>query len=125
MENTLENPIEITKTYKIVSFLYEINYVVLFRSAKITINLIEVLNMIKVGLTTEGDASMYIPRMEAEMPQEIVGELEAFTYGSGRICGSTTSVYGAGRKHRLLSPAMYNAHNVNDNFAYSLSKRNR
>ena len=41
MENTLENPIEITKTYKIVSFRYEINYVVLFRSAKITINLID------------------------------------------------------------------------------------
>lgn len=41
MENNLENPIEITKTYKIVSFRYEINYVVLFRSAKITINLID------------------------------------------------------------------------------------
>jgi len=41
MENTLENPIEITKTYKIVSFRYEINYVVLFSSAKITITCID------------------------------------------------------------------------------------
>jgi hypothetical protein len=41
MESTLETPIEITKTYKIVSFRYEINYVVLFRSAKITISFID------------------------------------------------------------------------------------
>ena len=68
----------------------------------------------------EGDSSEYIPRTQEEMPPEEVG-----VFGAGHICGSTTSVYGAARKHRLLSPAMYNAHNVNDNFAYSLAKRNR
>jgi hypothetical protein len=67
----------------------------------------------------EGDSSEYLPRTEEEMPPD-----ENFV-GFGHICGSTTSVYGAGRKHRLLSPAMYAAHNVNDNFAYSLAKRNR
>ena len=41
MESTLETPLEITKTYKIVSFFYSINSVVLFRSAKITISFID------------------------------------------------------------------------------------
>jgi hypothetical protein len=61
----------------------------------------------------EGDITEYYPRTLQEME------------GSGHICGSTTSVYGAGRKHRLLSPAMFAAHNVNDLFHQSLSKRNR
>jgi hypothetical protein len=91
----------------------------------ITVSLGEVLSTINNNLVSEGSASMYIPRTEAEIPQEPIRELEAFAYGGGRICGSTTSMYGAARKHRLLSPAMYNLHNVNDNFAYSLAKRNR
>jgi hypothetical protein len=70
----------------------------------------------------EGDSSEFLPRTEEEMPPEEVG-----VFGAGHICGSTTSVYGAARKHRLLSPAMYLLHNpsdVNANFAYSLAKRN-
>ena len=74
--------------------------------------------------STEGDWQEYLPRTGEEMPPEQAGEFEALV-GQGHICGSTTSVYGAARKHRLLSPAMYNAHNVNANFNYSLSKRNR
>ena len=90
----------------------------------VSVNLVELLNMIKDTMTSEGSSQEYIPRTEAEMPQEAIGELEGFAYGGGRICGSTTSVFGAG-KRKLLSPAMYNAHNVNQNFNYSLSKRNR
>jgi hypothetical protein len=82
------------------------------------------MNFIYSNLKNEGSSSEYLLRTEEEMPPEQIGELEALV-GHGHICGSTTSVYGAGRKHRLLSPAMYAAHNVNDNFAYSLSKRNR
>lgn len=91
----------------------------------IYINLITLINTITSGFkSTEGDYQEYLPRTEEEMPPEQAGEFEALV-GHGHICGSTTSVYGAGRKHRLLSPAMYMAHNVNDLFHQSLSKRNR
>jgi hypothetical protein len=91
----------------------------------IYINLITLINTITAGFkSTEGDYQEYLPRTEEEMPPEQAGEFEALV-GHGHICGSTTSVYGAGRKHRLLSPAMYAAHNVNDLFQQSLSKRNR
>lgn len=84
----------------------------------------KIIDLINSNLKSEGSASEYLLRTEEEMPPEQVGELEALV-GHGHICGSTTSVYGAGRKHRLLSPAMYAAHNVNDLFHQSLQKRNR
>jgi hypothetical protein len=91
----------------------------------IYINLVALVQTITAGFkSTEGDYQEYLPRTEGEMPPEQAGEFEALV-GHGHICGSTTSVYGAGRKHRLLSPAMYAAHNVNDLFHQSLSKRNR
>lgn len=65
---------------------------------------------LKVG--GEGDTSEFLLRTEEEMPPVEGDELIGF-----------------GRKHRLLSPAMYNAHNfnpynVNANFAYNQAKRN-
>jgi len=81
-------------------------------SKPIYVNLQSVLKLIQSGLKTEGDAQEYLLRTQEEMPAEQAGEIEA--------------LQGAGlKKHRLLSPALYNAHNVNDNFWYSLSKRNR
>lgn len=56
----------------------------------------------------EGDSSEFLLRTQEEMPPVQGDELIGF-----------------GRKHRMLSPAMYNAHNVNANFAYNLAKRNR
>ena len=56
----------------------------------------------------EGDSSEFLLRTEEEMAPVQGDELIGF-----------------GRKHRMLSPAMYNAHNVNANFVYNLAKRNR
>jgi hypothetical protein len=83
-------------------------------SKPIYVNLQSVFKLIQSGLKSggEGDAQEYLLRTEEEMPPEQPGEIEALQ-GAGH------------RKHRLLSPALYNAHNVNDNFSYSLSKRNR
>jgi hypothetical protein len=86
-------------------------------SKPLYVNLNSVIKLIEQGLSSEGQASEFLLRTEAEMPPEQVGEIEALA-GSGR--------YG---KHRLLSPAMYNSHqfnprNVNDNFCYNLAKRN-
>lgn len=81
-------------------------------SKPIYVNLQAVLKLIQSGLKSEGDAQEFLLRTQEEMPPEQAGEIEA--------------LQGAGlRKHRLLSPALFNAHNVNDNFLYSLSKRNR
>ena len=74
---------------------------------------------------TEGEAQEFLPRMQSELGLSNL-------YGEGHISGSTTSVFGAGRKHRLLSPAMYRAHqgesfvypNTNQLFTYNLAKRN-
>ena len=60
----------------------------------------------------EGDTSEFLLRTEEQMAPVEGNELIGF-----------------GRKHRLLSPAMYNAHNfnpynVNANFAYNQRKRN-
>jgi len=85
----------------------------------------KIINRITSSLTSEGSASEFIPRTEDEIAP-VEGD-ELIGYGrvaSGVICGSTTSVYGAGRKHRLLNPAMYNSHNVNSMFVHSLAKRN-
>jgi len=88
----------------------------------------KIINRITSSLTSEGSASEFIPRTEDEIAP-VEGD-ELIGYGrvaSGVICGSTTSVYGAGRKHPMLSPAMFAAHNVNNvnaNFDYSLQKRN-
>ena len=56
----------------------------------------------------EGDSSEFLLRTQEEMAPVQGDELIGF-----------------GRKHRMLSPAMYNAHNVNANFVYNLAKRNR
>jgi hypothetical protein len=96
-------------------------------SKPIYVNLNSVLKMIQSGLSSEGSASEFLLRTEGTMPPEQAGEIEAIgsgRVGYGHISGSTTSVYGASRKHRLLSPAMFNAHNVNDNFVFNLQKRN-
>jgi hypothetical protein len=85
----------------------------------------KILTRIATSLTSEGSASEFLPRTEDEIAPVESNELIGFgRVASGRICGSTTSVYGAGRKHRLLNPAMYNSHNVNSMFVHSLSKRN-
>lgn len=55
----------------------------------------------------EGSSSEFLLRTEEEMAPVEGNELIGF-----------------GRKHRMLSPAMYNAHNVNANFAYNQAKRN-
>ena len=60
----------------------------------------------------EGDTSEFLVRTEEQMSPVEGNELIGF-----------------GRKNRLLSPAMYNAHNydpynVNCNFAYNQAKRN-
>ena len=74
---------------------------------------------------SEGASLQQIPSFERGTPDPNAEE------GAGRISGSTMSVFGAGRKHRLLSPAMYNAHNgmiypnVNQLFLHNLEKRNR
>ena len=70
----------------------------------------KILNNIQSALQVggEGDTSEFLLRTEEEMPPVEGDELIGF-----------------GRKHRMLSPAMYNAHNVNANFAYNLAKRNR
>lgn len=85
-------------------------------SKPIYVNLNSVIKLIEQGLSSEGQASEFLLRTEAEMPPEQVGEIEALA-GSGR------------NKHRLLSPAMYSSHqfnprNVNANFAYNQAKRN-
>jgi hypothetical protein len=77
---------------------------------------------------TEGSAEDFLPRMQSELGLSEVNTED----GAGRICGSTLSVYGAGRKHRLLSPAMYRAHqgeafvypNVNQIFTLNQARRN-
>lgn len=55
----------------------------------------------------EGDSSEFLLRTQEEMAPVQGDELIGF-----------------GRKHRMLSPAMYNAHNVNANFVYNQAKRN-
>lgn len=74
----------------------------------------KILNNITTALKVggEGDTSEFLLRTEEEMAPVEGDELIGF-----------------GRKRRLLSPAMYNAHNfnpynVNANFAYNLQKRN-
>lgn len=74
----------------------------------------KIINNIVTALKTggEGDTSEFLLRTEGEMAPVQGDELIGF-----------------GRKHRLLSPAMYNAHNfnpynVNANFAYNQAKRN-
>jgi hypothetical protein len=73
---------------------------------------------------SEGASLQQIPSFERGTP-------DPNAEGAGRISGSTMSVFGAGRKHRLLSPAMYKAHNgmiypnVNQLFLHNLEKRNR
>jgi len=85
----------------------------------------KILTRIASSLTSEGSASEFLLRTEGEIAPVESNELIGFgRVASGVICGSTTSVYGAGRKHRLLNPAMYNSHNVNSMFVHSLSKRN-
>jgi hypothetical protein len=86
-------------------------------SKPIYVNLQSVLKLIQSGLKSggEGDAQEYLLRTQEEMPPEQAGEIEALQ-GAGIGMGM--------RKHRLLSPALYNAHNVNQNFVYSLAKRN-
>jgi hypothetical protein len=86
-------------------------------SKPLYVNLNSVIKLIEQGLSSEGQASEFLLRTEAEMPPEQTGEIEALA-GSGR--------YG---KHRMLSPAMFASHqfnprNVNANFAYNLAKRN-
>ena len=86
-------------------------------SKPLYVNLNSVIKLIEQGLSSEGQASEFLLRTEAEMPPEQTGEIEALA-GSGR--------YG---KHRMLSPAMYSSHqfnprNVNANFAYNQAKRN-
>jgi hypothetical protein len=78
----------------------------------IYIKLNKILSDIASSLTSEGSASEFIPRTEGEI---------ASVEGDALI--------GYGRKHRMLSPSMYNAHNydpynVNCNFKYNQSKRN-
>ena len=87
-------------------------------SKPIYVNLQSVLKLIQSGLKSggEGDAQEYLLRTQEEMPPEQAGEIEALQ-GAGIGMGM--------RKHRLLSPGLYNAHNVNQNFVYSLAKRNR
>jgi len=68
---------------------------------------------IQLQLQGEGSASEFMLRTEEEMPPNIESIEEI------------PNLIGFGRKHRMLSPAMYNAHNVNANFAYNLAKRNR
>jgi hypothetical protein len=70
---------------------------------------------IQLQLQGEGSASEFMLRTEEEMPPDIDDPIGG--------------VVGAGRKRRLLSPAMYNAHNfnpynVNANFSYNQAKRN-
>lgn len=86
-------------------------------SKPLYVNLNSVIKLIEQGLSSEGQASEFLLRTEAEMPPEQAGEIEALA-GSGR--------YG---KHRMLSPAMFASHqfnprNVNANFAYNQAKRN-
>lgn len=86
-------------------------------SKPIYVNLNSVIKLIEQGLSSEGQASEFLPRTAEEMPPEQTGEIEALA-GSGR--------YG---KHRMLSPAMFASHqfnprNVNANFAYNQAKRN-
>lgn len=85
-------------------------------SKPLYVNLNSVIKLIEQGLSSEGQASEFLLRTEAEMPPEQTGEIEALA-GSGR------------NKHRMLSPAMYSSHqfnprNVNANFVLSLAKRN-
>lgn len=68
---------------------------------------------IQLQLQGEGSASEFMLRTEEEMPPNIESIEEI------------PNLIGFGRKHRMLSPAMYNAHNVNANFVYNLEKRNR
>jgi hypothetical protein len=85
----------------------------------------KILTRIASSLTSEGSTTEFLLRTEDEMAPVESNELIGFgRVASGRICGSTTSVYGAGRKHPMLSPAMFAAHNVNQLFSHSLAKRN-
>jgi len=94
-------------------------------SRPIYIKLNKIISRIATYLRSEGSSSEFLPRTEGEIAP--VEQNELIGYGrvaAGHICGSTTSVYGAGRKRQLLSPAMYSLHNVNDLFSQSLAKRN-
>jgi hypothetical protein len=81
---------------------------------------------------SEGDPTEHVHRIQHELGLSNVNDEDESSVGSGRICGSTLSVYGAGRKNRLLSPAVYRAHqgeafvypNTNQLFTYNLAKRN-
>jgi hypothetical protein len=87
-------------------------------------------------LKSEGDPFSQVPRLSQELGLPSIESNDESSAGSdsgaGRICGSTLSVYGAGRKNRLLSPAVYRAHqgeafiypNTNQLFTYNLAKRN-
>jgi hypothetical protein len=93
-------------------------------SKPIYIKLNKILTRIASSLG-EGSASEFLLRTEDEIAPVESNELIGFgRVASGVICGSTTSVYGAGKKHQMLSPAMFAAHNVNSMFVHSLSKRN-
>jgi hypothetical protein len=85
----------------------------------IYIKLNKILSRIASSLVSEGSTSEFLPRTEGEIEPVEGNEL----IGYGRVG------YGAERKHRMLSPSMYNAHNydpynVNCNFKYNLAKRN-
>ena len=72
----------------------------------------KILSDIASSLGSEGSSSEFLPRTEEEISPVEANEL-----------------IGYGRKHRLLSPALYNAHNydpynVNCNFKYNQAKRN-
>ena len=81
---------------------------------------------------TEGEPTEYVRRIQHELGLSNVNEGEESSVGSGHISGSTLSVYGAGRKNRLLSPAVYRAHqgeafvypNVNQLFTLNQARRN-
>jgi len=67
----------------------------------------KILSRIASSLGSEGSTSEFLPRTEGEIAPVESSEL-----------------IGYGRKHRMLSPAMYSQHNVNSLFSHSLAKRN-
>jgi len=98
-------------------------------------NFLEIVKILFGGLQSEGSLLNIANRTvnEIKASNALKPEDEQFRdEGAGRICGSTLSVYGAGRKNRLLSPAMYRAHqgesfvfpNVNQLFTLNQARRN-
>jgi hypothetical protein len=98
-------------------------------------NFLEIVKILFGGLQSEGSMFNVADRTirEIRASNALKPEDEQFRdEGAGRICGSTTSVFGAGRKNRLLSPAVYRAHqgeafvypNVNQLFILNQARRN-